>query len=84
LNVTIYWERCGVCGGYSPVKQCTLYQDLLVDAKCCISCVKRSVCPRPVWRFEAVLGKGPVKTASPDEKRKLLMELLERFNEEKK
>ncbi|MGC8953871.1 MAG: hypothetical protein ACP5N5_04035 [Desulfurococcus sp.] len=81
--LTIYWERCDVCGYYRPVKQCTLFQNLLVDAVCCISCPKRSECPRPVWRVEAVLEKpAQPRLASPEERRRLLMELLGKLSSE--
>ncbi|ADV65484.1 hypothetical protein Desmu_1187 [Desulfurococcus mucosus DSM 2162] len=76
--MTIYWERCSVCGYHSPVKQCTLFPDLMVDAKCCLLCPKRGVCPKPAWRFEGLVERGVV---SPDERRKLLVELLERLEE---
>jgi len=75
--VTIYWERCSVCGRYEAVRQCTLYKDVLVDIHCCILCVKRSVCPAPAWRI--ALPAKPVTQAragvSVEERKRLIDEL---------
>ncbi|WP_448578394.1 hypothetical protein [Thermosphaera sp.] len=75
--MTIYWERCGVCGRYETVRQCTLFKDVLVDIHCCILCVKRSVCPAPAWKI--ALPAKPVATArtglSVEEKKRLIDEL---------
>jgi hypothetical protein len=75
--MTIYWERCSVCGRYESVRQCTLFKDLLVDIHCCILCVKRSVCPAPAWKI--TIPAKPVPQAreglSMEEKKRLIDEL---------
>ncbi|MEM0379029.1 MAG: hypothetical protein QXP68_06270 [Thermosphaera sp.] len=77
-SLTIYWERCSVCGRYETVRQCTLFKDVLVDIHCCILCAKRSVCPAPAWRIalpEKPLATAPRSRLSLEEGRKLIEEL---------
>ncbi len=73
--MTIYWERCSICGRYHAVKQCTLYNDVLVCPHCCLTCPKRNECPKPVWYAEI---KPIVKKAVPRRKEveKVFMDLL--------
>ncbi len=53
--MTIYWERCSVCGRHLPTKTCWLHPEQQVCVFCCVFCPERSVCPNPVWYPE--LGK---------------------------
>ncbi|MCY0868743.1 MAG: hypothetical protein OWQ48_05915 [Desulfurococcus sp.] len=83
--MTIYWERCSFCGSYEPVLQCTLFPDMSVDAKCCLSCPKRSVCPRPAWSFRIPAARRhSEESESSSQSRKKLLDLLERIEEEQK
>ncbi len=47
--MTIYWERCNLCGRHLPTKTCWLHPELQVCAFCCVFCPERNVCPNPVW-----------------------------------
>ncbi len=73
-GMTIYWERCSICGRYHVLKQCTLNQDLLVCPHCCIACPKRSICHKPAW-----YAKLAVKTVAKPKKEaeKVFLELLD-------
>lgn len=78
--MTIYWERCSVCGRYHVVKQCTLNGDLLVCPHCCITCPKRDSCPKPAWVIEVkkvVSVKKPV--AQKKHAEKVLLDLLSKL-----
>lgn len=72
--MTIYWERCNVCGANRPVLECALNPGLLVDIHCCVSCAKRSSCPRPVWTITVA---APRKEGPGIEERKKILEELE-------
>ncbi len=75
--MTIYWERCSVCGRYESTRQCTLHPELMVCIYCCLTCVERNKCPRPAWRFESEKPVAP-KTIS-EEKKKLMEDLLSKL-----
>ncbi|MMZ65832.1 hypothetical protein D1872_282670 [compost metagenome] len=79
--MTIYWERCDFCGRYEPVKQCTLYPDLMVCIHCCLSCPKRKICPKPVWfiEFKIKTISKPGKIAKEADKTKVFQELLSKL-----
>lgn len=82
--MTIYWERCSVCGKYHVLKQCTLSEELMVCPHCCISCPKRSICHSPVW---APILKITVKAEAKPRKReaeKIILDLLSRLEESEK
>lgn len=80
--MTIYWERCSICGRYHAVKQCTLIPDLMVCPYCCLACSLREKCPRPVWyrTVKPVAVKKPI-TAKKAEAKKVLMDLLTKLEE---
>ncbi len=80
--MTIYWERCGICGRYHVTKQCTMYPDLMVCPHCCLTCIHRSKCPRPVWYPTIRLKPIPqvVRKKSSDEAKKVLLDLLSKLD----
>ncbi len=83
--MTIYWERCSICGNYNLVKQCTIYQDVIVCPHCCLSCVKRRECSKPVWFPEIKLfAKREAIPGKRREAEKVFMELLGMLGEEEK
>lgn len=61
--MTIYWERCNICGANRPVFACTLHPDIQVDLQCCIACPTRKKCPRPVWTISG-LYQAPTREPS--------------------
>ena len=65
--MTIYWERCSICGRHYPTKTCWLHPELNVCPHCCLLCPERSICPNPVWfpnlRLEAVREEQPAPEA---------------------
>ncbi len=75
--MTIYWERCGVCGRHKPTRRCTLNPELRVCPRCCLACPKREVCPRPAW-FPTIQVQAR-RRVSPSDKERLLEELLSRL-----
>lgn len=76
--MTLYWDRCDLCGLHNPTKACTLAPDISVDVHCCVACPHwLNKCKNPAWKLEL-----PVKTAitrvrsvSAEERRKLMEEL---------
>ncbi|MET1160773.1 MAG: hypothetical protein ABWW65_07425 [Thermoprotei archaeon] len=86
LDLTIYWERCSVCGRYEPTRQCTMHNELMVCPHCCISCPLRSICPRPVWKLEIRVEKPVVAKTGirEDIKKKLMDELFSKLESGKK
>ncbi len=78
-KLTIYWERCDICGRYHPLRQCTMDPELMVCVHCCIACPRREKCPNPVWGL--AYRRVVLKKAAPkiDEKKKLLEELLSKL-----
>ena len=78
--MTIYWERCSICGKHHIVKQCTLIPELLVCPQCCIICPRRRVCPKPVWDIEIKpVIKRRATVTRKREAEKVLMDLLSRL-----
>ncbi len=47
--MTFYWERCSICGKYSPSDKCWLHSDIIVCAFCCLFCAERDNCAKPTW-----------------------------------
>ncbi len=82
--MTIYWERCSICGRYHAVKQCTLNPDIMVCPHCCLACPLRSKCPKPVW-YPEIREKHRVpqakKAGERGEAQKVLMDLLSKLKE---
>ena len=76
--MTIYWDRCQVCGRYVTTKQCTLHPEISVCIHCCLSCVERDKCPRPVWEIR--LRKPVEAKARLEDKKKLMEELLSKLD----
>ncbi|MGC8982622.1 MAG: hypothetical protein ACP5KA_02560 [Desulfurococcaceae archaeon] len=77
--MTIYWDRCDLCGLHRPVRRCTLVSDISVDAHCCIACVHwMTSCTNPAWKFEVPRLQQTTRRGaiSPSEKQKLLEELV--------
>ncbi len=82
--MTIYWERCSICGKYHVLKQCILDDDLMVCSYCCLSCPKRSICHNPVW---LPVLKVALKTEVKPRRReaeKIILDLLSRLEEGEK
>lgn len=73
FEMTIYWETCSLCFRHDPVKQCGLVSDVMVCIHCCISCIKREVCPRKAWVLET--GERVVKKSLKEEVEKFLEEI---------
>ncbi len=76
--MTIYWERCSICRKHKPVRQCTLWQDDMVCAECCLLCSHRGSCPAPAW-FGEFRTAVPVSERRREEARKALEDLLKRL-----
>lgn len=77
--MTIYWERCDLCGQYRPVKKCTLMPDISIDIHCCIACPYwMNKCGNPAWKIELPTKTSmrlSGRTISIEEKTRLLEEL---------
>ena len=78
--MSIFWERCDVCGRHRPLRQCWLHPERMVCPYCCIACPERSSCPRPAW-FPGLRGAVPARGPSGREGEKALEELLKRLEE---
>ncbi len=88
--MTIYWERCDICGRHHPTKTCWLHPELSICAHCCLMCPERSICPNPAWfpelKLEAVKlhverrPTTPAASLSREEKRRKLEELLKKLS----
>ena len=67
--MTIYWERCSICGRHYPTKTCWLHPELNVCPHCCLLCPERSICPNPAWfpnlKLEAPVVAGVEAEAKP-------------------
>jgi len=74
--MTIYWERCSICGDHRPTLRCTLDPGLKVCPRCCLACPKRDECPRPAWFPEA---HPSTRGEAVEDREKLLEELLSRL-----
>jgi len=77
--MTIYWERCLVCGRYLPTRQCTLHSDISVCIHCCISCIERSSCPRVAWEISVAKPRVEARLKLED-KKKIMEELLSKLD----
>ncbi len=91
--MTIYWERCDICGRHLPTKTCWLHPELSVCPHCCLLCPERSLCPNPAWfpglrlsetRVEARVASSSGRGGgmSVEEKRRKLEELLRKLSGE--
>ena len=83
--MSIYWERCDICGRHRPTKPCWLHPERPVCPYCCLVCPERSVCPNPVWYPEVRLfvQRGDIKREEEgEEARRALEELLRRLEGE--
>jgi len=47
--LSLFWERCSICGRHRLVKECWLHPERNVCPYCCITCPERNDCPNPVW-----------------------------------
>ncbi|MEM3926013.1 MAG: hypothetical protein QXS23_01440 [Desulfurococcaceae archaeon] len=75
--MTLYWDRCDICGSYRPTKRCSMYPDISIDIHCCITCTKWfTVCKNPAWSIK-IVEKPMEKTKEirKEERDKLLREL---------
>jgi len=76
--LTIYWDRCDLCGLHNPTKTCSLFPELAVDPHCCVACPYwMTTCKNPAWSFKSPL-KSPtqrIKFMSLEEREKLMEEL---------
>lgn len=79
--MSIFWERCSICGRHYPLRQCWIHSERNVCVYCCIACTERNICPKPVWlpksRKLHVTRVKPAEGAR--EARKALEELLKRL-----
>ncbi|MEM0001436.1 MAG: hypothetical protein QXS24_05320 [Desulfurococcaceae archaeon] len=75
--MTIYWERCDLCGQYRPVKKCSLIPEISIDVHCCVACPYwMNKCTVPAWRIETRSPQTPPRRSlSSEDKEKLLKEL---------
>ncbi len=88
--MTIYWERCDICGRHLPTKTCWLHPELSVCPHCCLLCPERNLCPNPAWfptlrlsevRVEAGASSSDRGSGmSVEEKRRKLEELLRKLS----
>jgi hypothetical protein len=71
--LTIYWERCDVCGRHRPTRQCWLHPERNVCPYCCLSCPERHLCPRPAWfpHLRKVVAAKPMRRPREEAKRAL-------------
>lgn len=76
--MSIYWERCDICGKHKPVKQCWLHPERNVCPYCCLACPERSMCPNPVW-FPSLRTAERIEKKEDEEARRALEELLRRL-----
>jgi len=76
--LTIFWERCSICGRYITTRQCTLHPEVSVCIHCCLSCVERSSCPKPVWEIKIAKPVKPI--AKLEDKKKIMEELLSKLD----
>jgi hypothetical protein len=81
--MTIYWERCDICGRHRPTRQCWLHPERNVCPYCCLSCPERQLCPKPAW-FPNLKIVAPVRHArrAREEARKALEDLLRKLEGE--
>ncbi len=77
--MTIFWERCSICGRHRPTRQCWLHPERSVCPYCCIACPERGACPRPAWYPNLRLAERSVGREEGGEARKALEELLRRL-----
>ncbi|RLG80644.1 MAG: hypothetical protein DRO13_03255 [Thermoprotei archaeon] len=82
--MTIYWERCSICGKYESTRQCVMFPDIMTCIHCCVACINRDRCPKPVWIVEVkhrklVVPKRPVE----DIKKKVMEELFSKLGADK-
>ncbi len=75
--MTIYWDRCDLCGQYRPTRSCTIIPSLQVDIHCCAACPYRgNKCTSPTWKIEVPsTGLKTRREISSEEKERLLREL---------
>ncbi len=78
--MSIYWERCDVCGRHRPTRQCWLHPERSVCPYCCLACPERNQCPRPAW-FPSLRGVVPRAAETKEEAKKALEELLRKLEE---
>lgn len=80
--MTIYWERCDFCGQHNATRECTMFPELYVCPHCCLSCMKRGVCPNPAWKFSFELKPTP-RPARRATGKEALLDLLSKLEEKK-
>ncbi len=76
--MSIFWERCSVCGRHRPLKQCWLHPERSVCPYCCIACPERSVCERPAW-YPSIKAAVPRRGHEAGKAQEVLEELLRRL-----
>lgn len=79
--MTMYWERCDICGRYEPTRACWLHSEVQICATCCLLCSERNHCRTPSWFFKVKpLTREEVaikeKKAAEEKIQKVLEELL--------
>ncbi|KSW12346.1 hypothetical protein CF15_06290 [Pyrodictium occultum] len=77
--MSIFWERCSICGRHYPVKQCWLHSERNVCPYCCLACPERSICPKPVWFPKLRRLYARRRQEERTEAKKALEELLKRL-----
>jgi len=79
--MTMYWERCHICGNYIPTLTCWLHLERQICASCCLLCSERNHCSKPVWfpetKYKTFEEVRKVERKVAEEKiQKVLEELL--------
>ena len=80
--MSIFWERCDVCGRHRPTRQCWLHPERSVCPYCCIACPERPICPKPAWYPQLRVSEARPERRPPPrggEARKALEDLLRRL-----
>jgi len=78
--VSIYWERCDICGKHRPTKQCWLHPERSICPYCCLACPERDICTNPAW-FPGLRLRDARTHRRAEDARKALEELLRKLEE---
>ena len=83
--MTIYWERCSICGKYMVTLECTLNPQDFVCPHCCVLfCSNRvNLCSNPVWYRDLgrkiVSEKAITRKKEKEKIEKVLTDLLKKL-----
>ncbi|MET1102171.1 MAG: hypothetical protein ABWW69_06840 [Pyrodictiaceae archaeon] len=82
--MTIFWERCSICGRYYPTKTCWLHPERNICPYCCLTCPEWNECPNRVWSPRITVTKKEAieeKKEMREEAKAILEELLKKLEE---